>query len=93
MSAQEPPASRSHDATAFVEVTRLAKRFGAVSAVDGVSFDVKAGELLPYGVDILHGAMHQGNTMPLALDFAAIGMFCVALFLLSVRNIHRKWIV
>jgi len=48
---------------------------------------------LTYGVDILHGAMHRGNTMPLALDFAAIGMFCIALFFVSVRNIHRRWIV
>jgi ABC-2 type transport system permease protein len=48
---------------------------------------------LTYGVDILHGAMHRGNTMPLTLDFAAIGMFCIALFFVSVRNIHRRWIV
>jgi ABC-2 type transport system permease protein len=48
---------------------------------------------LTYGVDILHGAMHRGNMMPLALDFLAIGMFCIALFFVSVRNIHRKWIV
>jgi ABC-2 type transport system permease protein len=48
---------------------------------------------LTYGVDILHGAMHRGNTMPVALDFAALGMFCIALFFVSLRNIHRKWIV
>jgi ABC-2 type transport system permease protein len=48
---------------------------------------------LTYGVDILHGAMHQGNAMPIALDFAAMAIFCIALFLLSVRNIYRKWIV
>jgi hypothetical protein len=48
---------------------------------------------LTYGVDILHGAIHQGNTMPLTLDLVAIGIFCVALFFISVRNIHRKWIV
>jgi ABC-2 type transport system permease protein len=48
---------------------------------------------LTYGADILHGAMHRGNTLPLALDFAAIGMFCIALFLVSARNIHRRWIV
>jgi ABC-2 type transport system permease protein len=48
---------------------------------------------LTYGVDILHGAMHGANTLPLALDFAVIAIFCIALFLLSVRNIHRKWIV
>jgi ABC-2 type transport system permease protein len=48
---------------------------------------------LTYGVDILHGAMHRGNTMPLALDFAAIGVFCIALFFVSVKKIHRRWIV
>jgi ABC-2 type transport system permease protein len=48
---------------------------------------------LTYGVDILHGAIHQNNRMPLLLNFAIIGLFCVALFLVSVRNIQRKWIV
>jgi ABC-2 type transport system permease protein len=48
---------------------------------------------LTYGADILHGAMHQASTMPLALDFTVIGLFCIALFFLSVRNMHRKWIV
>jgi ABC-2 type transport system permease protein len=47
---------------------------------------------LTYGVDILHGAMHGANTLPLALDFVVIAIFCIALFLVSVRNIHRKWI-
>jgi len=48
---------------------------------------------LTYGVDILHGAINEANTMPLALDFLIIGIFCFALFFISVRNIHRKWIV
>jgi ABC-2 type transport system permease protein len=48
---------------------------------------------LTYGVDILHGAIHEGNTMPLSLDFFAIAFFCVALFYFSLRNLHRKWIV
>jgi ABC-2 type transport system permease protein len=47
---------------------------------------------LTYGVDILHGAMHGAHVLPLALDFAALGAFCIALFLLSVRSIHRRWI-
>jgi ABC-2 type transport system permease protein len=46
-----------------------------------------------YGVDLLHQAVHAAGTMPLALDFAALGAFCVALFALSLRNIRRKWIV
>jgi ABC-2 type transport system permease protein len=48
---------------------------------------------LTYGVDILHGAILHGNTMPVALDFAVIGVFCTALFLVSVNNVHRKWIL
>jgi len=46
-----------------------------------------------YGVDILHGAVRQENTLPLALDFLIIAAFCVALFAMSLKNIHRKWIV
>lgn len=48
---------------------------------------------LTYGADILHGAIRAGNMLPLPLDFAAISAFCVALFLVSLRNIHRRWIV
>ncbi len=48
---------------------------------------------LTYGVDILHGAVHEQNTMPLGLDFLVITIFCVALFYFSLRNIHRKWII
>jgi ABC-2 type transport system permease protein len=48
---------------------------------------------LTYGVDILHGAINRNNQMPLPLDFAVIGMFCIALFLISVSNLQRKWIV
>jgi ABC-2 type transport system permease protein len=47
---------------------------------------------LTYGVDILKGAVHRGNVMPLVLDYVGICLFCLALFLLSLRNIHRKWI-
>jgi ABC-2 type transport system permease protein len=48
---------------------------------------------LTYGVDILHGAIHGQNTMPLVLDFLLIAIFCLALFSISVRNIYRKWII
>ncbi len=47
---------------------------------------------LTYGADILHGAFHGGNTMPIGLDFALITLFCAGLFYLSIRNIHRRWI-
>jgi ABC-2 type transport system permease protein len=46
-----------------------------------------------YGVDILHGAVNGGNIMSFTLDFIILGAFCVGLFLLSLRNIKRRWIV
>jgi ABC-2 type transport system permease protein len=48
---------------------------------------------LTYGADILHGAIHGANILPLPLDFAIITGFCIILFYISLRNIHRKWIV
>jgi len=48
---------------------------------------------LTYGADILHGAIHGKNIMPLPLDFAIITGFCMILFYISLRNINRKWIV
>jgi ABC-2 type transport system permease protein len=48
---------------------------------------------LTYGVDILKNGFHAGNIMPLSLDFVGIGLFCMALFYFSLKNIHKKWIV
>lgn len=48
---------------------------------------------LTYGVDVLHGAVHGGHTMPYTLDLAILGAFCIGLFALSLRNIQRRWIV
>ena len=45
-----------------------------------------------YGVDILHGAINGEHIMSFTLDFIIIGAFCVVLFLLSLRNVKRKWI-
>ncbi|MFZ5766797.1 MAG: ABC transporter permease [Thermodesulfobacteriota bacterium] len=47
---------------------------------------------LTYGADVLHGAVHGGQTMPFVLDFAALVVFCAILFALSLRNIRRRWI-
>ena len=47
---------------------------------------------LTYGADILHGAINGANALPLALDFFVLFMFCVLLFWVSIRLIHRKWI-
>ena len=45
-----------------------------------------------YGVDILHGAVNGTHIMHYALSFSILGVFCVGLFLLSLRNIRRRWI-
>jgi ABC-2 type transport system permease protein len=46
-----------------------------------------------YGVDILHGAVNGDHIMSFTLDFIILGAFCIVLFVLSLRNIKRKWIV
>ena len=48
---------------------------------------------LTYGADVLHGAVHSGNTMPPAFALFILGAFCVGLFAASLRNIKRKWIL
>jgi len=47
---------------------------------------------LTYGADILHRAMAEQGQMPLWLDFVVLAAFCVGLFLVSLRNIRKKWI-
>jgi ABC-2 type transport system permease protein len=47
---------------------------------------------LTYGADILHGAFSISNTMPILADFALLLVFCTGLFLVSLRNIRRRWI-
>jgi ABC-2 type transport system permease protein len=48
---------------------------------------------LTYGVDILHGAVRGGNVMSYSMNLLILGAFCIGLFLLSLHNIRRKWIV
>ena len=48
---------------------------------------------LTYGADALHGAVHGGHSMPFVLDLSLLGVFCVALFAVSLWNIRRKWIL
>lgn len=48
---------------------------------------------LTYGVDALHGAIHGGNIMPFALNLAILSAFCAVLFIASLWNIKRKWIL
>lgn len=47
---------------------------------------------LTYGADALHGAVHGGNTLPIALDLGILCAYGVGLFLLSLFNIRRRWI-
>jgi len=46
-----------------------------------------------YGVDILHGAVNGEHIMSFTLDFLILCAFCIVLFVLSLLNIKRKWIV
>jgi ABC-2 type transport system permease protein len=48
---------------------------------------------LTYGADILQGAINGKNILPLGLNFAIIAGFCIFLFYISIKNIHRKWIM
>jgi ABC-2 type transport system permease protein len=48
---------------------------------------------LTYGVDVLRGALHGGQTMSTALDVSLLGLFGAGLFWLSLWNIRRRWIV
>jgi ABC-2 type transport system permease protein len=48
---------------------------------------------LTYGTDVLHGAVHGDHVMPFSLDLSILALFCVALFVVSLRNIKKKWIL
>ena len=48
---------------------------------------------LTYGADVLHGAVNRTQQMPVGLNLGALLGFCAVLFLVSLRNIRRKWIV
>lgn len=47
---------------------------------------------LTYGSDMLHGAIHGGNMLSVPIDLAILAAFCVGLFMVSLRNIRRRWI-
>ena len=48
---------------------------------------------ITYGADILHGAFGNGHMMSFALAFSILGAFCIALFVWSLHNINRRWIL
>jgi len=48
---------------------------------------------LTYGVDAMRGAIVGARSLPLVVDLPVLVIFCVGLFVLSLRNIRRKWIL
>jgi ABC-2 type transport system permease protein len=48
---------------------------------------------LTYGVDMLHGAVHCGQSIPYTVSLSVLAGFCVLLFGASLWNIKRKWIL
>jgi len=47
---------------------------------------------LTYGADLLHGGVNGAARMPVILSFVALAGFCAILFLVSLRNIRKRWI-
>jgi ABC-2 type transport system permease protein len=47
---------------------------------------------LTYGTDILHQGFGESGLLPLWLDFGMLFLFSAALFVISLRNIRRRWI-
>jgi len=48
---------------------------------------------LTYGVDVLHRVFDGSSLLPLGLNFLVLGAFCALLFILSLRNVRRRWIL
>nr|WP_321467788.1 ABC transporter permease [uncultured Desulfobulbus sp.] len=48
---------------------------------------------LTYGADLLHGSVHGRHHLPFAMDLMLLSLFCVILFMVSLHNIKRRWIL
>jgi ABC-2 type transport system permease protein len=48
---------------------------------------------LTYGVDILKAAVNDAGILPLWVSFPVLLLFAAGLFLFSLRNIKRKWVL
>jgi len=48
---------------------------------------------LTYGADLLHASILRTGRMATAVDFGLLAVFCVLLFVLSLRNIRKRWIL
>jgi len=47
---------------------------------------------LTYGAGVLHDAFGSMHGMSLPIDFTMLLLFCATLFLVSLRNVRRRWI-
>lgn len=47
---------------------------------------------LTYGADLLHGAVHGEQVLPVPVDLAVLVVFCTGLFMASLTNIRKRWI-
>jgi ABC-2 type transport system permease protein len=48
---------------------------------------------LTYGADALHGSIHGSHHLPYTLDLGMLALFCAGLFLASLGNINKRWIL
>jgi ABC-2 type transport system permease protein len=48
---------------------------------------------LTYGADLLHTSILGAGRMATAVDFGLLAVFCVFLFVLSLHNIRKRWIL
>lgn len=47
---------------------------------------------LTYGSDLLHGATNNSAFIPTGLSLSMLVLMCAVLFVISLRNIRRRWI-
>ena len=47
---------------------------------------------LTYGVDLLRTSINQTGHLPVWLSFSVLILFCLALFMYSIKNVKHKWI-
>ena len=48
---------------------------------------------LTYGVDIMHGVINNQMVLTYAIDFTILFLFCAGLFVVSLYNVKKKWVL
>ncbi len=48
---------------------------------------------LTYGVDILHGAINNYSVLSYQLNFSILILFCIVLYMISINNIKKRWVI